>query len=119
MIPRTKVNYSLHELLRACFITEGSCKTFKVPPPDSEQEWACIRFPLRIQGDKFAFYNRAVERGIDFAFSFAFIACPEEFRNALRLARSVLDLPFYEKLSERELKRGSINAERNGRGGRQ
>jgi dTDP-4-amino-4,6-dideoxygalactose transaminase len=77
--------------------------SFATPPTDVEREWACIRFPIRVHGDKIAFYRRASRGGVDFAFSFTFIAAPEEFRSAHNLADSVLDLPFYYKLSQGEL----------------
>ena len=81
------------------------CTAFDLPPCDTASEWACIRFPIRIRGDKYSFYRSAVRRGIDFAFSFTYIACPRDFRNATRLAESVLDLPFYSKLSNKEFQR--------------
>ncbi len=80
-----------------------NCLAFQLPPKDEEGEWACIRFPIRVRTDKLSYYRRAVERGIDFAFSFTFIPCPDSFRKARLLANSVLDIPFYAKLSEREL----------------
>jgi dTDP-4-amino-4,6-dideoxygalactose transaminase len=78
-------------------------KTFVLPPEDTKEEWACIRFPIRVAGDKLSFYRNAVKKGIDFAFSFTFIVCPQRFERAHRLAASVLDLPFYYKLSESEI----------------
>jgi dTDP-4-amino-4,6-dideoxygalactose transaminase len=78
------------------------CRSFVLPPEDVREDWACIRFPIRIRGDKLAFYQRAVRRGLDFAFSFTFLSCGDRYPNSTRLARSVLDLPFYLKLSGRE-----------------
>jgi len=76
---------------------------YTLPAEDVRGEWAPIRFPIRARGDKMELYRRAVERGVDFAFSFTFIASPAAFRRSHALADSVLDLPFYERLSEREL----------------
>jgi dTDP-4-amino-4,6-dideoxygalactose transaminase len=81
---------------------QGS-KTFVLPPQDTKEEWACIRFPIRVADDKLLFYRSAIKRGVDFAFSFTFIVCPQRFERAHRLAASVLDLPFYYKLSESEI----------------
>jgi dTDP-4-amino-4,6-dideoxygalactose transaminase len=81
------------------------CRAFEPPPRDKASEWACIRFPIRVRGDKIAYYNKAIRHGIDFAFSFTFIACPDSFSNAKRLADSVLDLPFYLKMSDDDLQR--------------
>lgn len=78
-------------------------KSFEIPPADDRREWACIRFPIRVHGDKLDFYRRAVRRGIDFAFSFTFLAEPGKFANADKLADAVLDIPFYFKLSDREI----------------
>jgi dTDP-4-amino-4,6-dideoxygalactose transaminase len=78
------------------------CRTFRLPPEDEAREWACIRFPIRIVGDKISFYSRASEMGIDFAFSFTYVVCPPRYERAHLLAASVLDLPFYHKLSPRE-----------------
>lgn len=78
------------------------CDAFALPPADTAREWACIRYPIRVRGDKIAFYEAAVRRDLDFAFSFTFIDCPEQMQHARRLAGSVLDLPFYTKLSSAE-----------------
>jgi dTDP-4-amino-4,6-dideoxygalactose transaminase len=79
------------------------CRSFDLPPADERGEWAPIRFPIRVRGDKLAFYREAVRRGVDFAFSFTFIAAPPAMRHAHALASSVLDLPFYERLTPREI----------------
>jgi len=79
--------------------------SFQLPPPDLDQEWAPIRFPLRIKGDKWSFYRRGVRRGLDFAFSFTFLGCPESYARSWRLAAAVLDPPFYDRLSRTELDR--------------
>ena len=79
------------------------CPQFTLPPADTHREWACIRYPIRVHGDKLAFYHAANRRGIDFAFSFTFIDCPPHFHHAQGLASSVLDLPYYTKLSPAEI----------------
>jgi dTDP-4-amino-4,6-dideoxygalactose transaminase len=81
------------------------CGGLALPPPDLRGEWACVRFPVRVEGDKLNFYRRAVDLGVDFAFSFSFVVCPSNFVHAHRLAASILDLPFYEKLTEGEMRR--------------
>lgn len=80
----------------------NQCKQFTLPPRDESAEWACIRFPICIHGDKIAYYQAALNRGVDFAFSFTFISAPKSFKNATKLANAVLDLPFYYKLSNKE-----------------
>ena len=49
--------------------------------------------------------RRAVRRGVDFAFSFTFLGCGREYVNAWRLADAVLDVPYYDKLTNAELQR--------------
>lgn len=95
---RRRLYAAYHERLRGC-------KSFLLPPRDERGEWACIRFPILVRrGDKLSFYKRAAARGVDFAFSFSFIASPQGFRLAHELASRILDLPFYEKLSDDEFR---------------
>lgn len=78
-------------------------RSFVTPPPDERGEWAPIRFPIRVRGDKLAFYRACARRGVDFAFSFTFIEAPRRFAIAHGLADAVLDLPFYPGLTRREV----------------
>lgn len=82
----------------------SDCQSFSVPPEDPERQWCCIRFPIRVKGDKIRFYERASKLGVDFAFSFTFIACPHDCKNAHKLADAVLDIPYYSKLTAAERK---------------
>jgi len=95
---RRKVYGTMREALK-------SCTRLLLPPADERREWACIRFPIRVQRDKLAFYREANRRGIDFAFSFTFIDCPESMMHSRRLADSVLDLPYYTKLTDTEMRK--------------
>ena len=79
------------------------CRHLTLPPADSRGEWACIRFPILVAGDKLAWYRAANARGVDFAFSFTHLASPPEFPRAHAIARAVLDLPYYDALSDAEL----------------
>lgn len=76
---------------------------FLLPPCDESSEWAPIRFPIRTDGDKLKFYRQAAHKGVDFAFSFTFLASPVVFDRAHQTAATVLDLPFYDRLTEAEL----------------
>lgn len=78
---------------------------FSLPPQDRAGEWAPIRFPILVKGDKLAFYREATRKGVDFAFSFTFLASPAQFACAHRTAAGVLDLPFYDRLSDAELEK--------------
>lgn len=78
-----------------------------LPPEDAGGEWAPIRFPIRVRtsdarGGKLAFYREAARRGVDMAFSFTFLVAPKEHTNAHALADAVLDIPFYDGLTDRE-----------------
>lgn len=75
---------------------------FRLPPPDTASEWAPIRFPIRVTGDKIAFYRAAARRGVDFAFSFTFLESPPSFTRSHAVADAVLDLPFYADLTRAE-----------------
>lgn len=81
----------------------SNAKSFALPPPDNCHEWAPIRFPIRVFGDKLKFYNEAVRLSVDFAFSFTFIASPKNYVLSHDLAASILDLPFYERLTSSEM----------------
>jgi dTDP-4-amino-4,6-dideoxygalactose transaminase len=83
-----------------------------LPAVDHQNAWACIRFPMRVCGDKLAYYQKAAQCGVDFAFSFTYIpatsrlldsSLENRYPQAQALADSVLDLPFYAKLSDAEL----------------
>ena len=80
-------------------------KSFSLPPADSNGEWALIRFPIRIHRDKLNFYRKATQLGVDFAFSFTFIESPFDFILSHKLAASVLDIPFYNRLTDKEVKK--------------
>jgi dTDP-4-amino-4,6-dideoxygalactose transaminase len=80
---------------------EGS-RRFELPPADTDQEWAPIRFPLRIRGDKIAYYEELLAHGVDCAFSFTHIARRDGLPRSAALADAVLDLPFYPRLSDTE-----------------
>jgi|WetSurMetagenome_2_1015567.scaffolds.fasta_scaffold00022_56 dTDP-4-amino-4,6-dideoxygalactose transaminase len=83
-------------------------------------ELGLIRFPVFIEGmDRMEFYRGCVRRGIDPGFVFPFplpgseAACP----NAARLCESVLNLPFYEGLTEKEM-RAVVDSVRSTDGGK-
>jgi len=95
------------ELYRAYMRELATLASLKLPPEDSQSQWACVRFPICVRGDKLQYYRRAARRGIDFAFSFTFLACPRTFERAWRVADSVLDVPFYSKLGLDEVQRVS------------
>ncbi len=76
---------------------------YNKPPKDINNEWVCIRFPILVTSDKHVFYQKAVDDGVDCAFSFTHISAPESMRASQRIATEVLNLPFYFGLSKQEL----------------
>jgi len=94
-----KTRQDLYAYYFSCLSGMSSCV---LPPEDLKKEWACIRFPIRIKGNKMSFYHKAVKKGIDFAFSFTYPPCPEGFVNSRHLADAVLDIPYYLKLDRNE-----------------
>ncbi len=78
------------------------CRSFDLPPKDENGEWACIRFPIRVKGNKFAYYRRVTKNGVDVAFSFTYPPCTDDYVHAKALADSILDIPYYWKLTSSE-----------------
>ncbi len=78
-------------------------KTFIKPPVDVNQEWACIRYPILVNSNKYRFYELANTLGVDFAFSFTHISAPDNMQSAKNISDKVLNIPFYSELSEWEL----------------
>jgi len=81
-----------------------SCKSFLLQEYGvNAKEWCCIRFPILIHQNKYHFYKIGNKEGIDFAFSFSHIVCPDENKNSIELSNRVLNIPFYYKLDVKEI----------------
>ncbi len=76
-----------------------------LPPVDTKREWSCVRFPLLVEGDKIAFYHACNRQGVDLAFSFTYLTEPGCEARADDIARRVINIPYYAKLSSAERKR--------------
>jgi len=83
----------------------SECRNIKLPPQIRDHDWIPIRFPILVPKDKLSFYEKGCEKGVDFAFSFSFIGSPKSFTESQLIADRVLNLPFYFKLSPREVLR--------------
>jgi dTDP-4-amino-4,6-dideoxygalactose transaminase len=83
----------------------ADCREIELPPADEDAEWAPIRFPILVRGNKLAFYKQLLDRGVDCAFSFTYIARPEGLPRASDIASRVLCLPFYPGLSDADADR--------------
>lgn len=77
----------------------------ELPPFDYCQEWAPIRYSIRVKGAKLNFYRRLNRFGVDASFSFSHLVAPETYVNAHQCANEVLNLPFYSRLSDREFRK--------------
>jgi len=76
-----------------------------LPPVDRKSEWVPIRFTIRIKQDKLAFYRRCANEGVDLGFSFTYAGGELKCPVSKDLTSEILNLPFYFKLSEREMKK--------------
>jgi dTDP-4-amino-4,6-dideoxygalactose transaminase len=74
-----------------------------LPPCNLNNEWVPIRFPILINDNKLTFYSLCIKEGLDLGFSFTFIDCPSKNINSYNIANSILNLPFYYNLSDKEI----------------
>jgi dTDP-4-amino-4,6-dideoxygalactose transaminase len=75
----------------------------ELPPDRNGADWAPIRFPILVRGNKAVFYGRAVEMGLDFGFSFTCLASPLPHHRAQGIARRVLNVPFDSHITPQEI----------------
>ncbi|MEK6765757.1 MAG: DegT/DnrJ/EryC1/StrS family aminotransferase [Planctomycetota bacterium] len=79
-----------------------NCNLFILPPFNKNDENVCIRFAIKVRADKLCYYRKAIKKGVDFGFSFTFITAPTKYVYAHELAASVLNLPYYFKLTDQD-----------------
>lgn len=79
----------------------------QLPPEDRSGEWCCTRFAVRIDVGRDAVADRMAAAGVDLAYSFAEIGAPADCVNAHRLARGVVNMPFYPQLSDAAARRAA------------
>lgn len=75
-----------------------------VKKPVMNQEAVCTRYAILVD-DRNGFYKKCLDKGIDMDFSHCNIGCPCSFVEEHKLADSVLNLPFYYGLSDKEMKK--------------
>lgn len=72
-----------------------------VKKPFCDSNAVCCRYAIQVDNrDKF--YKKCVEKGVDMDFSHCTLGCPDSFINEHRIAKSILNLPYYYNLSNRE-----------------
>ena len=67
-------------------------------------EAVCTRYAIQVE-DRNLFYKKCLSKGIDMDFSHCNIGCPSSFAQEHRLSETVLNLPFYYDLSDKEMQR--------------
>lgn len=72
--------------------------------PQFDEHASCIRYSILVDNQK-EFYEKSLKRGVDMAFSFNHIICPNDYFEERKIAKMVLNVPFYYNLSKREQKR--------------
>lgn len=68
-----------------------------------EVEGALARFPIYVDGDKMPIYQNFLKLGVDCGFSFTKLSTPDSLSASWGIAGSVLNLPYYSRLSEGDL----------------
>ena len=81
---------------------EGLKGTMHLRKPIYRETNCNIKYTIQVKAKK-AVYERCIRSGVDLAFSFSYVVCPESFIHAREIANSVLNLPLYYKLKEAEV----------------
>lgn len=90
----------VHDVLRE------NCKAhplFEIEQTPPEVPGATVRFPIYARGDKLSLYRTLTRNGVDCGFSFTALATQRIQSSAWDIADSVLNLPYYPTLTDREL----------------
>ena len=68
------------------------------------ENYVCCRYGVLVENRK-SFYKACVQKGIDMDFSHCNICCPNCFVEEHEGSKHILNLPFYYKLSDKEMKK--------------
>lgn len=72
-----------------------------VKKPIYDPNAVCCRYVIRVD-KRDEFYKKCVDKGIDMDFSHCTLGCSEVFFREHRIAKSILNLPYYYDLSDKE-----------------
>lgn len=72
--------------------------------PIFNENYVCCRYGVLVENRK-SFYKACVQKGIDMDFSHCNICCPNCFVEEHEGSKHILNLPFYYKLSDKEMKK--------------
>lgn len=75
-----------------------------VKKPIIDVDAVCCRYAIQVE-NRNDFYKECIKQGVDMDFSHCTLGCPESFDNEHRMAKRILNLPFYFDLSEREIEK--------------
>lgn len=64
----------------------------------------CCRYAVLAE-NRYTFYKACVSKGVDMDFSHCTLGCPESFEYDHKIAKEVLNLPFYYHMSDKEMKK--------------
>lgn len=72
-----------------------------VKKPFCDSNAVCCRYTIQVD-NRDEFYKKCLEKGVDMDFSHCTLGCPDSFINEHRIAKSILNLPYFYDLSNRE-----------------
>ena len=75
----------------------------EVVKPLCMSDAVCCRYTIRVKDRRF-FYEKCLKSGIGLEYSHKFIAAPNEFKYEHQMADEIVNLPFYYRLRDSELK---------------
>lgn len=80
---------------------DKSINNVLVQKPIVDKNAVCCRYAIQAE-KRNAFYQECVRQGIDMDFSHCTLGCPDAFETEHKMANSILNLPYYVDLSEKE-----------------
>ena len=76
----------------------------RVMKPSVDDNAVCCRYAIQVE-NRNVFYRKCVTKGVDMDFSHCSLGCPASYKSEHAVADSILNLPFYINLSEKEMKK--------------
>lgn len=70
--------------------------------PKLNEHEVCCRYPVFVK-DRTDFYKKCLDNGVDMDFSHSALACDMSYTVEHKMAKEVLDIPFYYNMSDEEL----------------
>lgn len=70
--------------------------------PHTDNKSVCCRYAILVKS-RDRFYKECIDSGINMDFSHCSLGCPSDFEEEHEMANQILNLPFYDRITEREL----------------